>query len=114
MIDHVVEGLACQGHVQAGHVCEIGRTQTAGMMGLREEHLLGRPGGRSPLTKTTLQRPQLTVGEPTRVALLEPGEQGVGLQPGTELQLLSHLLPDVRERILTRPPCSWPLLQLTG
>ena len=74
MIDHVVEGLACQGHVQAGHVCEIGRTQTAGMMGLREEHLLGRPGGRSPLTKTTLQRPQLTVGEPTRVALLEPGE----------------------------------------
>ena len=43
MIDHMVEGLACQGHVQARHVGEVGRAQTAGIMGLREEHLLGRP-----------------------------------------------------------------------
>ena len=74
MIDHVVKGLACQGHVEARHVGKVGSAETAGIMGLREEHLLGRPGGRSPLMNTTLKGPQLTVGEPTRVALLEPGE----------------------------------------
>src|SRR5271157_4501103 len=60
MIDHVVEGLACQGHVQAGHVCEIGRTQTAGMMGLRAEHPYAQLKGNWGLVhaRVTLAAPQ--------------------------------------------------------
>src|SRR6516164_791203 len=98
----MVEGLARQGDVQAGHVSEIGCTQTARIMSLREEHLLGRPCLRPPMTNPTLECPQLTVGKPAWVAPLEPSEQSVGLQAGTELEFLLHLLPDVREGILPR------------
>src|SRR5262249_54765821 len=33
---------------------------------------------------------------------------------GIDLEFLLHLLPDVRERILPRAPCSGPRLQLAG
>src|SRR5947209_1725807 len=111
MVGHMIERQARQGDVQGRHVSEVGCAQTTGMMNLLEEHLLWRSRDRSPLTDATLKRPQLTVLKPARVLSLQPLEQGDGLQPGTELQLLLKLWPDVLEGVLSGQPCPRPGLE---
>ena len=44
-------------------------------MHLREEHLLRRPGLRTPTLEVPLQRPQLALGEAARIAPLQLAEK---------------------------------------
>ena len=55
MVDPVIEWLAFDYHASARHVGEIRCTELARVMDLREEQLLGRPRGRSPLAHTALK-----------------------------------------------------------
>src|SRR5262249_3702756 len=74
----------------------------------------GGPGLPPPLPRPPLERAELPVLEPPRVRPLQPEEQGLGLQPGTRLQLRTHFFPDVRERILPGPPLPRPDADLAG
>ena len=99
VVNQVGKRLTVNGDPQAGAVREVGGTQPAGLMHLAEEHFLGRSVLRPPLFDPPLQGPQLTIGETTRIATLQPGEQGLSLQSRVEGQLFLDLGPDVGERI---------------
>lgn len=75
---------------------------------LAEEHFLGRPRHGPPTPHLPLQRPQLPVGEPARVAALQLAEDGLGLQPRLLFQQRANLRPDLGERIGPRRPVMRP------
>ncbi len=104
MVDQVVERLADDRDAQLGHVREVRGTEPTRFMGLREEHLLGRPFEGPPLFDPPLQGPQLPVREAAREAALQVEEEGLGLKPGVEPELLLEFGPDVLERVLPGPP----------
>jgi hypothetical protein len=99
MEDEVREGHATDGHFQAAAVGEVGGAQAAGFVDLGEEDLFGRAVQGTPLLEAALQRTQLTIAEAARIAALQVGEQGLGLQSGIEPQQFIELRPDVGERI---------------
>ena len=86
---------------------EVGGSQLAGRVDLIEEDLLGRTLGGPPRFDLPLQGAELAVGEPAREPALEILEEGLGLEPGIELQQVAEFGPDVLERILPGPPGSW-------
>ena len=108
VVQQVVERLALDRHAQFVHVREIRGRQPARLMHLAKEHFLGRSLQGAPTPHLPLQRPQLPVGKPARVAALEVGEQGLGLQPRLLLQQRCHFRPDLGERIDTRRPVMGP------
>ena len=99
VVDQVRERLAVDGNAQAGAMGEVRRTQSAGLMHLGEEHLLGRPVLGPPLLDAPLQGAELAVGEPARVLALQPGEQGLAFEARVEGELLLDLGPDVGEGV---------------
>jgi hypothetical protein len=102
----MVERLALQRHAQVAHVREIRGRQPTRFMHLAEEHFLGRSQKGPPAPHLPLQRPQLSVGEPARVAALQLGEDSLGLQTRLRLQQPTDLRPDLGERIDAR----WPVM----
>ena len=76
----MAEGLASDRHPQLAAVGEVHlRLATRGMI-LLEVHLPIRPTQRTPISKTTLKRPQLRHTEPTGVSLFEPPQDRRRLQ----------------------------------
>ena len=104
VIDQVIERLAGERDVQVVHGSEVGGAQLAGRVDLIEEDLLGWTLGGPPRFDLPLQGPELAVGEPAREPTLEILEEGLGLEPGVELQPIEEFGPDVLERILPGPP----------
>jgi hypothetical protein len=104
MIDQVSKRLAADGHLQPLHVREIGGGQVAGLVDLREHHLLVRPLGGAPSADLSLEGSPLAVRELPLGLLLQPAEQ----RDRSQLRLLSQTLldrrPDLNERISSSPP----------
>ena len=86
VIDHVIKPLASECNPQVVHVREVRGGQLARPVNLIEEDLLRRALGGSPCFDLSLEGAELDVGKPTWEAALEIGEEGLGLQPGIELQ----------------------------
>ena len=63
MIQQVLERLSLDGHVQIVQTGEVRSAQPTRFMDLAEEHFLGRPLLRLPLTHASLQRPLDRLGE---------------------------------------------------
>lgn len=104
VVDQVLERLAVDGHAQLGHVREVGSTELARRMLLREEDLLVGPTPRLPFVDAPLQGPQLPVGESAWMAPLQFFEERLGLPARSRFEQLFDFVPHVRERIGTRPP----------
>jgi hypothetical protein len=104
VIHHVVKALPLDGHREVVHVREVRRAQSARLMHLREEHLLGWSRQGTPSTHTALQGPQQFVAELPGMAFLQPGQQGQGLQAWRPFQFGLHLWPDRRQGIEPSPP----------
>jgi len=104
VIDQVRERLAGNCHAQIGQVREVRSAQPAGQMLLREEHLLVRPARGSPMFDPPLQRPQLPLGEPPRIAALQFFEQGLGFPPRPLFEQNLDFAPNLGERIVARSP----------
>ena len=104
VIDQVIERLTGERDVQVVHAREVGGAQVAGRVDLIEEDLLGRPLDSLPRLDLPLQGAELAVGEPAREAALEILEEGLGLEPRIEFQLIEEFGPDLLERILPGPP----------
>jgi hypothetical protein len=104
MVNQVRKRLTADGDLQARRVREVGGTQPARLMHLLEKDLLDRPVQGAPLLDVSLQGAQLPIGEAAGVRLLQPGEQGLGLQAGVERQLLLDPVPDVGEGIAPGSP----------
>ena len=111
VIHHVLEALPLDGHREVVHVREVRRAQSARLMHLREEHLLGWSRQGTPATHTALQGPQQFVAELAGIAFLQPGQQRQGLQAWRPIQLRLHLWPHCRQGIEPSPPgtCRTPL-----
>jgi len=104
VIHQMIERLTGDRDAEFGHVSEITLGEPARLVGLREEHLLGRPFQGAPLFDPALQATELDVGEPPREAALQVVEERLGLEPGVEPELRDEFGPDVLERILPGPP----------
>src|ERR1041385_2312622 len=96
--------LACDRDFQLAAVREVGLTQFAWLVLLREEHFFGRPVHRAPLFDPPLQCPQLSIAETAWLRLLQVFEQRLGLQPWFPLEPLSNFFPNFLKRIEPRPP----------
>src|SRR5690349_9334116 len=103
MVQQVRETLSADRDAKFGHVREIGLAEPAWHMLLREEHFPRRSFGGSPLLEPPLQCSQLPVGELARAFALQCFKDSLGLQSRTRLDLLTHRVPNVSERVL---PCS--------
>ena len=86
MINHVIKSLASDCDLQVVHVREVRGGQLARPVDLSEEDFLRRAVGGSPRFDLSLEGAELNVGKPTGEATLEISEEGLGLQPGIELQ----------------------------
>ena len=104
VVNQVLQRLACDGHVEAGHVCEVGRSEVTGMMRLAEEDFLRGTFGGSPLLDATLKRSQLSILKLAFMFSLQPCEDRLGLQARIQPQLFFDLGPDRFERIFPSPP----------
>jgi hypothetical protein len=113
VIDQVVERRAGEGDAERAHVGEIALGEPPRLVGLCEEHLPGRPFQGAPLFDPALEATELDVGEPSRKAPLQVIEEGLGLEPRVEPELLEKFVPDVLERVLPGPPGAWDT-PLTG
>jgi hypothetical protein len=99
VVDQVREGLPVDRHPQRVHVAEVGGAQTPRLVDLGEEHFLGGPVLGLPLPHPPLQG----AARPLPVALgdflLQPAQQGLGLQGRLALEQLLQPRPDVGERV---------------
>jgi hypothetical protein len=104
VIDQMVERLAEDGDAEWGHGREVACREPARLVNLREEHLPGRPFEGPPLLDPPLQAAELDIGEPARKSPLEVVEEGLGLEPGIEPELVDEFGPNVAKRVLPGPP----------
>jgi len=104
VIDQMVKRFAGDGDAEIGHVGEVALGEPTRLVGLCEEHLLGRPFEGAPVFDPALQATELNIGEPPRVAALQIEEERLGLEPRVEPELLDHFVPDLLERVLPGPP----------
>jgi hypothetical protein len=111
MVDQVGEGLPLDRHRQGGHLREVGGPQPTRLMHLREEHFLGRAVLRLPPPHPPLQRPPMHRPVLLGLLLLQPLQEGLGLQPRLPLQQGFQPGPHRRQRILPGPvgPRGFPL-----
>ena len=100
----MIERLALDPNTKFIHVREIRLTQLARLVPLLEEHLFRWALERTPLLHPTLERPELTVLILARMTTLEILEQRLRLKTRVHIQFRAYLLPNLRERIFTRPP----------
>ena len=109
----MAERLASDRHPQLAAVGEVHLRLATRGMSLLEVHLPVRPTQRTPISKTTLKRPQLRHTEPTGVSLFEPLQNRRRLQrslnvaPQKGLDLLG---PYPGERVRSSSPPSLALL----
>jgi hypothetical protein len=80
VVDQVRERLSLDGHAQLVHVAEVGGAQTPRLVHLGEEHFPGRPVLGLPLPDAPLQRPARPLPVALGKFLLQPPQQGLGLQ----------------------------------
>jgi hypothetical protein len=106
VIDQMIERFAGDGDAEFGHVGEVGRGESARLMVLSEEDLLGRPLPGTPKLDLPLQTAELDVGESAWKATLQVEEQGLGLKSRVEPELRLEFGPDVEEGVGSRPPVS--------
>jgi hypothetical protein len=104
VVDQVGEGGAVESDAQFGAVGEVGGSQPPRVVKLGEEDLPGRPLLGPPDLDAALERPQLSVGEASRVLALQGLEEGLGLQAGVLGELLQAPGPDGVERVLACSP----------
>jgi len=95
---------AAERHPQRLHVGKVRGRQIAGMVDLREHHLLPRPLCGPPETNLPLKGPPLAVGELPCSLALQPAEQRHRPQARLRLKSLLDLRPDCDERIAAGPP----------
>jgi hypothetical protein len=107
VIDQVVEGFAGDGDAESAHVSEIALGEPPRLVGLCEEHLPGRPFPGAPLLDPALQATELDIGETSRKAPLQVIEEGLGLEPRVEPELVEEFGPDILKRVLPCPPGAW-------
>ena len=113
VVHQMDERLTLDRHPQVAHVREVTSAQPTGLVHLGEEDFLGGPNLGSPAADVPLQGPQLAIGKLPDMAPLQLLEDGLGLQPGIDLQQGTNLGPDLREGI---GPCAPGVLrgQLAG
>jgi hypothetical protein len=99
VVHQVRQGRGRDGDAQVGAVSEVRGRQPARVVDLAEEDLLGRSVQGPPPLEAPLQSSQLAVGETSRILLLQPAEQGLGLQARVERQVLLEQGPDLGERV---------------
>lgn len=99
VVDQVREGLPLDGHAQLVHMAEVGRAQAARLMDLGEEDLPGWPVLGLPLPHPPFQGTSRPAPVPLRVLLLEPAQQGLGLQGRLTPEALLHARPNVGEGV---------------
>jgi hypothetical protein len=104
VIDQVVERFAEDGDAEPGHAGEVRFGEPPRLVDLCEVHLLGRPFEGAPEFDPPLQATELDVGETARIAALQVEEEGLGLEPRVEPELIDKFVPDVLERVLPGPP----------
>jgi hypothetical protein len=104
VVDQVIERFAGDRHAECSHVGEVALGESARLMGLCEEHLLGRPFEGTPPFDPPLQTTELDVGEASAIAPLQVVKKGLGLKPRVEPELIDEFVPDVLERVLPGPP----------
>jgi hypothetical protein len=104
VIDHVVERLSADGHLQAVHAREVRGAQPTRMMHLAEVHFLAWALRRPPVFDAPLQRPQLALVKPPGILLLEPAPERFGLEPRRLGQLLGHFRPNLGKRVRPGAP----------
>jgi hypothetical protein len=104
VIHQMVEGLALDSHVQGVHLGKVRSRQPPRLVDLAEEHLLGRSVLGLPLPHPPLQRALHRGREFPGVLLLQPGQQGLGLEPRVAFQQRGELRPDGGQRIGPGPP----------
>jgi hypothetical protein len=104
VVDQVIEQFAGDRHAEFTHVGEVTLGESSRLMGLCEEHLLGRPFEGAPSFDPPLQTTELDVGEASWIAPLQVIEEGLGLKPRVEPELIDEFVPDVLERVLPGPP----------
>src|SRR5262249_16541370 len=104
VVGQVVQRHALDGDAQAAQVGEIGSAQAAGRVQLSEEDFAGRPLGSPPVLDATLQGAQLSVGETSRIAALQLGEERLGLQAGGAFELCLEFVPDLGKGVRARAP----------
>jgi hypothetical protein len=104
VVDQVREGLPLDGHAQLVHAAEVGGAQAARLVGLGEEHLPGRPVLGLPLPHPPLQGAARPLPVALGILLLQPPEQGLGLQGRLALEQFLQARPDVGEWVGPGPP----------
>ena len=109
----MAERLASDRHPQLAAVCEVHLRLATRGMSLLEVHLPIRPTQRTPVTKTTLKRPQLRHTEPAGMPLVEPLQNSRRLQRSLNVASqkgLNLLGPYPGERFRSSSPPSLALL----
>lgn len=74
------------------------------MVNLRKDDRPRRSVGAAPFANPPLKRPPLRVGKLPGIPILEPCEQGKGLQARLGFQANLNLWPHVGERVEAGPP----------
>jgi hypothetical protein len=104
VVDQVGERLPLEGHAQLVHAAEVGGAQAPWLGDLGEEHFSGRPVLGLPLPHPPLQGAARPPPVALRILLLQPPEQGLGLQGRLALEQFLQARPDVGERVGPGPP----------
>jgi hypothetical protein len=104
VVDQVREGLPLDGYTQFVHAAEVGGAQAARLVDLGEEHLSGRPVLGLPLPHPPLQGAAHPLPVALGILLLQPAQQGLGLQGRLALEQFLQARPDVGERVGPGPP----------
>ena len=100
----VRQHLAFDHDAQIAHVGPVHRQLLAGLVVLREKHLLLRSFRQTPAPHTALERPQQLVLDPARMALRQILEKHLGLQFRCLAQHGQGTRPDLFQRVFPRPP----------
>src|SRR6266851_6815702 len=108
VIEQVRKTLPLDRDPQLTHMREVGSAQPPWLVSLREEHFLHRSFRSSPYFHSSLQRPQLPIGESPRITPLQILKDRLCFQPRVHLQQAPHFFPHLLKGILScPPPRSW-------
>src|ERR1700722_14162230 len=109
MAEQVRKGLARDGDAELGGVREVRLHGLTWAMKLGEEHLLGRPRSRPPLTYPPLKASKLARLVSTRHLRDQKLKDGLGFQARSLLESGFDPGPILFEGVLPSPPCPWLL-----
>ena len=113
VVHQVRKGHTAQRHAQAGHVREVGLRSFTRFVDLRKDHLAVRTILSSPGRDMPLQRAQLALLIPTRVALAQQPEERLALERRVVLQERGDPRPVLSKWVGTRAIRA-RLLELAG